>query len=182
MPPAVRCSTRPVVPAGRLPALWVWRDRRANRRGRIPGVGSSSGENVCPRLIDVGQPQHGDHVVEHSGAEPAPHGLVVAQQPPNGVNLLGVAPTHGLVLGPPPAWGLAPTRLWCLPCGLRPCPSAIVSLMLMSVSANIEAAANSEHLYVLLREKDPGYLAVLELAVNRVDRELDGECPEAARW
>ncbi|MFJ4654407.1 hypothetical protein ACIP5Y_24320 [Nocardia sp. NPDC088792] len=33
-----------------------------------------------PRLIDVGQTEHGDHVVEHSGAEPAPHGVVVAQQ------------------------------------------------------------------------------------------------------
>jgi hypothetical protein len=53
--------------------------------------------------------------------------------------------------------------------------------MLMSVTANIEATANSEHLSTLLREKDPGFLAVLEMAVNRVDRELDGECPEAAR-
>ena len=85
------------------------------------------------------------------------------------------------VLAPPPTWGLAPTRLWCLPCGLRPGPSAIVVLMLMSVNANIEATANSEYLYLLLREKDPGFLAVLELAVNRVDRELYGECPEAAR-
>jgi len=53
--------------------------------------------------------------------------------------------------------------------------------MLISVSANIEATANSEHLYMLLREKDPGFLAVLELAVNRIDRELYGECPETAR-
>jgi len=53
--------------------------------------------------------------------------------------------------------------------------------MLMSVSANVEAAANGEHLYRLLREKDPGFLAVLELAVDRVDRELCGECPETAR-
>jgi len=51
---------------------------------------------VRPRLVDVGQTQRGDHVVEHSGAEPAPHGLVVAQQLPNGVNLLGVAPAYGL--------------------------------------------------------------------------------------
>ena len=78
-------------------------------------------------------------------------------------------------------WGLALTGLWCLPGGLRPGPSAIVVLMLMSVSANIETTANSEYLYLLLREKDPGFLAVLELAVNRVDRELYGECPEAAR-
>lgn len=53
--------------------------------------------------------------------------------------------------------------------------------MFMSVTANIEATANSEHLYMLLREKDPGFLAALELAVNRVDRELHGECPETAR-
>ncbi|MGN6232960.1 MAG: hypothetical protein ACTHNZ_17565 [Trinickia sp.] len=32
-------------------------------------VGSSSGEDARPRLIDVDQTQHGDHVVEHSGAE-----------------------------------------------------------------------------------------------------------------
>lgn len=51
----------------------------------------------------------------------------------------------------------------------------------MNVSANIEATANSEHLHMLLREKDPGFLAVLELAVNRVDRELSCECPETAR-
>jgi len=53
--------------------------------------------------------------------------------------------------------------------------------MLMSVSANVEAAANGEHLFRLLREKDPGFLAVLELAVDRVDRELHGECAETAR-
>jgi hypothetical protein len=81
----------------------------------------------------------------------------------------------------PLTWGLAPTRLWCLPCGLRPRPSAIVGLMLISVTANIEATANSEHRYMLLREKDPGFLAVPELAVNSVDRELCGECPETAR-
>jgi hypothetical protein len=52
--------------------------------------------------------------------------------------------------------------------------------MLMGVSAHIEATANSEHLYVLLREKEPGFLAVLEMAVNGVDRELCGECPETA--
>jgi len=52
--------------------------------------------------------------------------------------------------------------------------------MLMSVSANIEATANSEHLCMLLREKDPGFLAILEVAVNRVDRELYGECPGTA--
>jgi hypothetical protein len=53
--------------------------------------------------------------------------------------------------------------------------------MLMSVSDNIEAAANGGHLYMLLREKDPEFLAVLELAVDRVGRELDGECQETAR-
>jgi hypothetical protein len=51
----------------------------------------------------------------------------------------------------------------------------------MSVSANIQATANSEHLYMLLREKDPGFLAVLEMAVKHVDRELCGECPETGR-
>jgi hypothetical protein len=53
--------------------------------------------------------------------------------------------------------------------------------MLMSVNANSEAAANSEHLRMLLRDKDPGFLTALELAVNRVDRELYGECTEKAR-
>ena len=52
---------------------------------------------------------------------------------------------------------------------------------LMSVSANAEGRANSERLHMLLREKDPRFLAVLELAVNRVDRELSAECPETAR-
>lgn len=52
--------------------------------------------------------------------------------------------------------------------------------MSVSVSANIDATANSEHLSMLLREKDPEFLAMLELAVNRVDRELDGECQETA--
>jgi hypothetical protein len=32
---------------------------------------------VRHRLIDVGQTQHGGHDVEHSGAEPSPHGIVV---------------------------------------------------------------------------------------------------------
>lgn len=41
--------------------------------------------------------------------------------------------------------------------------------------------ANSEHLRMLLREKDPGFFAALELAVDRVDRELSGECLEPAR-
>ena len=59
------------------------------------------------------------------------------------------------------SWSLAPSRL-----GI--------------VSANIQATANSEHLR-MLREKDPGFLSVLELAVDRVDRELTGECPEIAR-
>ena len=51
----------------------------------------------------------------------------------------------------------------------------------MSGSANSQATASSEHLHMLLREKDPGFLAVLELAVDRVDRELSGECLETAR-
>ena len=51
----------------------------------------------------------------------------------------------------------------------------------MSDSANIQATASSEHLRRLLREKDPGFSAALELAVDRVDRELSGECLETAR-
>ena len=51
----------------------------------------------------------------------------------------------------------------------------------MSDSANIQATASSEHLRLLLREKDPGFFAALELAVDRVDRELSGECLETAR-
>jgi hypothetical protein len=53
--------------------------------------------------------------------------------------------------------------------------------MLMSVNANSEAVANGEHLRALLLDKDPGFLAALELAVNRVERELCGECAEKAR-
>lgn len=34
---------------------------------------------------------------------------------------------------------------------------------------------------MLLREKDPGFFAALELAVDRVDRELSGESLEPAR-
>lgn len=68
-----------------------------------------------------------------------------------------------------------------MPGGLGPGPSAIVGLMLMSVSANVEAAANSDHVRALLREKDPGFLAALELAVDRLDRELRGECQGACR-
>jgi hypothetical protein len=51
----------------------------------------------------------------------------------------------------------------------------------MSGSANIQATASGEHLRMLLREKDPGFFAALELAVDRVDRELSGECLETAR-
>jgi hypothetical protein len=40
--------------------------------------------------------------------------------------------------------------------------------------------SNAEHLHMLLREKDPGFFAALELAVERVDRELSGECLETA--
>jgi hypothetical protein len=51
----------------------------------------------------------------------------------------------------------------------------------MSGSANIQATASGEHLRMLLREKDPGFFAALELAVDRVDRELSGEYLETAR-
>ena len=51
----------------------------------------------------------------------------------------------------------------------------------MSGSANIQATASGENLRRLLREKDPGFFAALELAVARVDAELSGECLEAAR-
>ena len=51
----------------------------------------------------------------------------------------------------------------------------------MSGSANIQATASGEHLRTLLREKDPGFFAALELAVARVDAELSGECQETAR-
>lgn len=43
------------------------------------------------------------------------------------------------------------------------------------------ATANGEHLRRLLREKDPGFFAALELAVELVDRELSGECLQPAR-
>jgi hypothetical protein len=51
----------------------------------------------------------------------------------------------------------------------------------MSGSADIQATASGEHLRTLLREKDPGFFAALELAVARVDRELSDECQETAR-
>jgi len=51
----------------------------------------------------------------------------------------------------------------------------------MSGSANIQATASGEHLRRLLREKDPGFFAALELAVARVDAELSGECLETTR-
>jgi hypothetical protein len=41
--------------------------------------------------------------------------------------------------------------------------------------------SNAEHLHLLLREKDPGFWAALELAVDRVERELSCECLETAR-
>jgi hypothetical protein len=41
--------------------------------------------------------------------------------------------------------------------------------------------SNAEHLHLLLREKDPGFWAALELAVERVDRELSCDCLEPAR-
>ena len=50
----------------------------------------------------------------------------------------------------------------------------------MSGSANIQATASGEHLRRLLREKDPGFFAALELAVARVDAELSSECLETA--
>jgi hypothetical protein len=42
------------------------------------------------------------------------------------------------------------------------------------------AMENTAYLHMLLLEKDPGFLEALELAVNRVDRELSGARPEAA--
>jgi hypothetical protein len=45
------------------------------------------------------------------------------------------------------------------------------------------AAENRAYLHVLLLEKEPGFLAALELAINLVDRELAGdrrETPAAA--
>lgn len=65
------------------------------------------------------RPSTGDHVVEHSGVEPAPHGLVVAQQLPNGVDLLGVAPAHGLFCAPEPSFSV-PGSWACAGCELRP--------------------------------------------------------------
>jgi hypothetical protein len=50
----------------------------------------------------------------------------------------------------------------------------------MSGSADNQATASGEHLRTLLREKDPGFFAVLELAVARVDAELSSECLEIA--
>ena len=42
-------------------------------------------------------------------------------------------------------------------------------------NAKLERAAeNRAYLHVLLLEKEPGFLAALELAMNRVDRELSG--------
>jgi hypothetical protein len=76
--------------------------------------------------------------------------------------------------------GASPNQALVSPLWTASRPSAIVIFMSVSVSANIDATANSEHLSMLLREKDPGFLAILELAVNRVDRELDGECPGTA--
>lgn len=42
------------------------------------------------------------------------------------------------------------------------------------------AMENIAYLHMLLLEKEPGFLAALELAVNRIDRELSGARPEAA--
>jgi hypothetical protein len=44
-----------------------------------------------------------------------------------------------------------------------------------------QAMENTAYLHTLLLEKEPAFLAVLELAVSRVDRELGGDMPEAAR-
>jgi hypothetical protein len=41
------------------------------------------------------------------------------------------------------------------------------------------AAENRAYLHVLLLEKEPGFLAALELAINIVDRELSDERREA---
>ena len=39
---------------------------------------------------------------------------------------------------------------------------------------------NTAYLHMLLLKNEPGFLAALELAVNRVDRELSGARLEAA--
>jgi hypothetical protein len=43
------------------------------------------------------------------------------------------------------------------------------------------ATGSDQHLRMLLREKDPGFFAALELAVELVDSELSAECPETVR-
>ena len=48
------------------------------------------------------------------------------------------------------------------------------------VSEMEQAMQNTGYLRMLLLEKEPAFLAVLELAVSRVDRELCGDRPETA--
>lgn len=40
---------------------------------------------------------------------------------------------------------------------------------------------NSAYLNMLLLEREPGFLATLELAMSRVEHDLSGDCPETVQ-
>ena len=53
--------------------------------------------------------------------------------------------------------------------------------MVMADTKKVERSiGNTAHLRMLLLKNEPGFLEALELAVNRVDRELSGARLEAA--